>query len=431
MKSDNNQNIISFSNFAKINPFRKIPNGKEVKFVSMEDVEAGRKFVTRYSIREFKGGSKFRNGDTLMARITPSLEHGKTAFVKFLNEGEVGGGSTEFIVLSNREGVSLSEYVYYLAISSIIREPAIKSMSGTSGRQRVDPDIFEQIQVPAPDLDEQQAIVKILSDLDEKIELNNQMNKTLEDIEQAIFKRWFVDFEFPNENGKPYKSSGGEMVESELGMIPKGWEVQKLGDLISLDKGLSYKGKFLAQEGDGNVLINLGCIKPGGGFLSNGIKYYNGKFNKNHIVRSGDVVVANTDITQKREILGSPVIIPNRFSKNIILFTHHLYAMRLSNKEELSFVFFLMQTQRYRDQVTSYATGTTVLAIPKEAILDFKFVFPDINVLRKFNDLSQLIFNEINLISETNLLIEKIRDLLLPKLMTGKIRVPLEEQNVQ
>jgi len=287
--------------------------------------------------------------------------------------------------------------------------------------------ILGEEEISLPPLREQQAIAKILSDLDEKIELNNKMNKTLEEIAQAIFKRWFIDFEFPNENGDPYKSSGGEMVESELGMIPKGWGVQKLEDLISLDKGLSYKGKFLAQEGDGNVLINLGCIKPGGGFLSNGIKYYNGKFNKKHIVESGDIVIANTDITQKREILGSPVIIPNRFSKNIILFTHHLYAMRLSNKEELSFVFFLMQTRRYRDQVTSYATGTTVLAIPKEAILDFKFVFPDINVLRKFNDLSQLIFNEINLISEMNPLIVIIRDLLLPKLMTGRIRVPLED----
>ena len=429
MKSDNNQNIISFSNFAKINPFRKIPNGKEVKFVSMEDVEAGRKFVTRYSIREFKGGSKFRNGDTLMARITPSLEHGKTAFVNFLNEGEVGGGSTEFIVLSNREGVSLSEYVYYLAISSIIREPAIKSMSGTSGRQRVDPDIFEQIQVPAPDLDEQQAIVKILSDLDEKIELNNQMNKTLEDIAQAIFKRWFIDFEFPNENGEPYKSSGGEMVESELGMIPMGWYVDNLGKYVEVVKGCSYSSIDLKPSD--TALVTLKSINRGGGFNRNGYKEYVGKYKDNQIVKEGDILLAQTDLTQNGDVIGRPAFFHGETTYSKVIASLDLQIIRHLNGFSKYFVFYLLDTDSFHEHALSHTNGTTVLHLDRNAVSEFRCIIPKNDILDQFDAVvSQILSLENNNLQEINYLTE-IRDLLLPKLMTGKIRIPLEEQNVE
>jgi len=429
LKSDNNQNIISFSNFAKINPFRKIPNGKEVKFVSMEDVEAGRKFVTRYSIREFKGGSKFRNGDTLMARITPSLEHGKTAFVNFLNEGEVGGGSTEFIVLSNREGVSLSEYVYYLAISSIIREPAIKSMSGTSGRQRVDPDIFEQIQVPAPDLDEQQAIVKILSDLDEKIELNNQMNKTLEDIAQAIFKRWFIDFEFPNENGEPYKSSGGEMVESELGMIPMGWYVDNLGKYVEVVKGCSYSSIDLKPSD--TALVTLKSINRGGGFNRNGYKEYVGKYKDNQIVKEGDILLAQTDLTQNGDVIGRPAFFHGETTYSKVIASLDLQIIRHLNGFSKYFVFYLLDTDSFHEHALSHTNGTTVLHLDRNAVSEFRCIIPKNDILDQFDAVvSQILSLENNNLQEINYLTE-IRDLLLPKLMTGKIRVPLEGQNVE
>ena len=91
-------------------------------------------------------------------------------------------------------------------------------------------DIVRNHKISLPPLKEQQKIAEILSSLDEKIELNIKMNKTLEEIAKTIFKRWFIDFEFPNEEGKPYKSSGGEFINSELGEIPKGWRVEKLGN---------------------------------------------------------------------------------------------------------------------------------------------------------------------------------------------------------
>jgi type I restriction enzyme S subunit len=95
-----------------------------------------------------------------------------------------------------------------------------------------------------PPLNEQKAIAKILSSLDEKIELNNRINKKLEEMAQAIFKHWFIDFEFPNENGEPYKSSGGEMVESELGLIPEGWEVKRIEEVSSQKRNAIVDGPF-------------------------------------------------------------------------------------------------------------------------------------------------------------------------------------------
>ena len=120
--------------------------------------------------------------------------------------------------------MTTNDFVYYLLKNMIgnIQQNTHGSVFDTITR-----DTFDILKANVPPLAEQKAIANILSTLDEKIEVNNQINKTLENMAQAIFKQWFVDFEFPNEDGEPYKSSGGEMVESELGMIPKGWEVEQ------------------------------------------------------------------------------------------------------------------------------------------------------------------------------------------------------------
>ena len=202
------------SNFIKINPMEKVKKGSILKKVSMADIQPYHRKIENYIISKYSSGSKFRNGDTLMARITPCLENGKTAFVDILDTKEIAYGSTEFIVLRNIQDESINKYVYYFTISPKFKNIAIKSMTGTSGRQRVQADILKNLVFFVPEIEEQEEIVSILSSLDDKTELNNQINKNLEQIAQAIFKQWFIEFEFPDENGEPYKSSGGEMVDS-------------------------------------------------------------------------------------------------------------------------------------------------------------------------------------------------------------------------
>ena len=142
---------------------------------------------------EFNGGAKFCNGDTVMARITPCLENGKTAYVDMLDDGEIGFGSTEFIVMRAKAGISDPQFVYYTAINPTFRNVAIKSMVGSSGRQRVQQSVLEELELSVPGLDEQRRIGAFLAELDEKIALNNKINDNLEQQLRTIFKAEFTD----------------------------------------------------------------------------------------------------------------------------------------------------------------------------------------------------------------------------------------------
>ena len=184
--------MVELSDIIDFDPVESIPKNSIAKKIDMEKLLPFTRKVIGYTESEFKGGSKFRNGDTLFARITPCLENGKTAIVDILSNNEVGFGSTEFIVLRSRKDISDEKYVYYLSISNYVRNKAIKSMAGTSGRQRVQKNVLADIKIPCPPLTEQRAIADTLSCLDDMIELNTRTNKVLEEMAQAIFKHWFV-----------------------------------------------------------------------------------------------------------------------------------------------------------------------------------------------------------------------------------------------
>ncbi len=165
--------------YIDVNPKEILSKGTLAKKVSMDKLQPFCRDIPGYELSEFTGGSKFRNGDTIMARITPCLENGKTAMVNILDEGEIGFGSTEFIVFRAKEGLTTPDFVYYLVCSSLVREPAIKSMVGSSGRQRVQTDVVENLEIDFPSIPEQEKIASILKFLDDKIALNNQINNNL------------------------------------------------------------------------------------------------------------------------------------------------------------------------------------------------------------------------------------------------------------
>ena len=306
---------------------------------------------------------------------------------------------------------------YYMFMKQKYIEYLGEGSTGQTELSRVR--LGDALEVNFPSLEEQKAIAKVLSDLDEKIETNNKINKKLEEMAQAIFKQWFVDFEFPNEDGKPYKSSGGEMVESELGMIPSGWKVELLKSYCDVKKGLSYKGKHLVE--DGTPMINLGNVNPGGGFRRDKCKFYDGDFKEQHTVKAGDIIIANTDMTQERVILGSPIFVPD-FKTESIIFTHHLFAFR-NLKIPKSFLYYYLKSKSFRERAESYATGTTVLAISRDSVLNINFVKANNEVLNNFDLITKSILDRIE---NNNLEIEKLqklRDELLPKLMSGEIRI--------
>ena len=176
MKS--NWSIKKLSDIAEFNPRERLSKGTIAKKIAMDKLQPFCRDVPEYESVAFTGGTKFRNGDTIMARITPCLENGKTAKVTILDDDEVGFGSTEYIVFRAKEDVD-EDYLYYLVCSPAVREPAIKSMVGSSGRQRVQTDVVQNLQIQVPPYPEQKAIGAALKVLDDKIALNNKINDNL------------------------------------------------------------------------------------------------------------------------------------------------------------------------------------------------------------------------------------------------------------
>lgn len=401
---DNQWFKINLNDFIEFNPKLSLKKGNVHKKVSMDNLNPFTKKILSFENEEFKGGSKFCNGDTIMARITPCLENGKTSYVDILNEGEIGFGSTEFIVLRAKENISESHFIYYLSTTPFFRDIAIKSMVGTSGRQRVQIDALKNLEILVPSLKEQQKISKILSSLDEKIEINRKMNENLEEQAKEIFKRWFVDYEFPNKEGQPYKSSGGEMVESELGLIPKGWKVKKIAEIIKFIKG--KKPKIISDEYfyGSQKYLTIEVLNRISNLYCTGNNIINTSELDNLIVADG--AKSGTIYYSQDGIVGST------------LFKMELICENISN----DYIYFLFKL--YENEIKLNKTGSAIPHLDRKYVENILITIPNI----EFSN--QNIFNFLNYIrlliirnSEQIQKLSSLRDTLLPKLMTGEIDV--------
>ncbi|WP_236096447.1 restriction endonuclease subunit S [Helicobacter sp. MIT 11-5569] len=203
----------------EFNPKESLQKNIPYKKVSMDNLEPFNKKIYSYGLESFKGGSKFRNGDTLLARITPCLENGKTAFVDFLQNNEIAFGSTEFIVLREKKDISNKHFLYYLARSERFRKTAIKSMTWSSGRERVQIDVLQDFILSLPPLPIQNQIAEILSSFDDKIDLLTWQNKTLESLVLTLFRHKFIE----NLQNSLFTSKNTNKDK---------WEIGKLGDYV-------------------------------------------------------------------------------------------------------------------------------------------------------------------------------------------------------
>jgi type I restriction enzyme S subunit len=384
-------------NKVQFNPKHKLTKGQYYKKVGMADLEINQRNIKSYSLEKYKGGgATFKNGDTLLARITPSLENGKTALVDILEENETAFGSTEFIVLSGLKNETINKFVYYLARSPKLREIAISSMTGTSGRQRVQEKSLKEARFYFPFLEEQREISKFLSLLDDKIELNDKTNKTLEEIGKTLFKQWFIDFEFPwnfkenkfDLNGKPYKSNGGKFKNN----VPENWKKKKLSAFFPIKTGkkdaniATESGQYpfftCAQEAlftDEYSFDTSAILLAGNGDFN--IKWHSGKFEA----------------------------------------YQRTYVLEPYQKEYLSFLYFLMK--EFLNNITAGHRGSVIKYITKSMIGDFKIIVPNDKLLKEMSiSFSQINYLIENLNKEVKR-ISKIRNLLLPKLMNGEIKL--------
>ncbi|HEL1907111.1 TPA: restriction endonuclease subunit S [Streptococcus suis] len=365
---------VKLGEIIEFNPTERLSKGTLAKKIAMEKIEPFTRDIPEFELLEYKGGTKFRNGDTLMARITPSLENGKTAKVSLLDEEEVGFGSTEFIVARARNGISDENFIYYLMLSPSVRDVAIKSMVGTSGRQRVQLDVVKNHEVLCPPLSEQIQIGKILSVIDDKIENNKKINHHLEQMAMAIFKSWFVDFE-------PF---GREM--------PKNWKEYSLLDVVNINYGKNLPTKNLLSEGY-RVFGGNGQI----GYFS--------------------------DFHHKKE----RVLISCRGAASGTVHTSRPFSFITNNSlvvnEQADFHFAYLKQWCLNRQFFDVITGSAQPQITIDSLKSISIIMPEDNILKLFSKILSPLYLQLETNKREMEILIDFRDTLLPKLLSGEICV--------
>ena len=412
-------NLVKLGDVVKINPQRKLTKTKEAFHAAMRDIEVYRREISSHSYKEFRGsGTRFQNGDTLLARITPCLENGKTVYVNCLKPDQVGHGSTEFIVLSGIEGKTDNLFVYYLARNPILRAFAIHSMQGSTGRQRVMADSLRSFEFSLPLIEEQRRIAYILGTLDDKIELNQQMNETLEATARAIFKSWFVDFDPVKAKMEGRKPAGMDtetanlfpsaFQDSTLGKIPKEWKAGTLGEIAKnvrrsvkaseIDSGECFIGLehmprrniALSQwQIDAEIASNKYRFRKGGILFGK----LNPHFHKVGIAPIDGVCSTDILVIQPIEVGWFGVVLGLVSSDNFVAYT------------------------------TACSKGTTLPRTNWKDMSNYKTVLPKVEIAQKYTEFIQPIIKRIIENIHQSRTLAQIRDTLLPKLLSGEIRV--------
>jgi len=303
-------------------------------------------------------------------------------------------------------------YLYYLLKDKLFKKYIVGTAQGSANQASITQEDIKNFEFILPPLNKQEKIANILSSLDNKINLNNEMNNTLEEIGQGIFKRWFVDFEFPNEDGKPYKSSGGEMVESELGMIPKGWEVNKLGYLVNL---ITKSEKPFNNE---NILYEHFSIPA----------FDNGKlpvFEYGKCINSNKYIIDNDCILMSKLNPNNKRIWNPYCTTDKSICSTEFMVYKAIDKDKKSFIYEVLNDERFIEFLISNATGSTgsrQRVKPKDT-LNYIIAVPNEENIKEFIKVLNPIQNRIQLNIQNVKELYDLRDTLLPKLMSNQIRV--------
>ena len=386
------------SDAISFNPRESLKKGTMAKKIAMDKLQPFCRDIPGYELAEFSGGTKFRNGDTIMARITPCLENGKTAQVNLLDENEVGFGSTEFIVFRAKAGITDPDYIYYLVCSPIIRDVAIKTMVGSSGRQRVQTDVLQNLEYDFPNLAEQKKIGAILRNIDDKISLNKKTNDNLEQQAKSLVDAYLYNLEE--------------------------YSILKLSDVADCQNGRAfYKDGY---DLNGAMVVDLGNVNLSGNFIRTSAdkfitkeRYSHPKLEKYRLYKD-DLVMVMTDRKSTMELLGKTGKI---YSAGYYLLNQRMYRIRAKHDMNINYLYAYLNSTVVSDYLKSQALGSVQKYVNTGSINDIQIKVP---MPEKMEELSAMLdpiyaYMENNIIENENLV--QLRNTLLPKLMSGEIDV--------
>lgn len=391
-----------------VNPPVKLKKGESYPFIDIDKVSPTRRSVTNEDVKIYDGqsSSKFCDGDTVFSRITPCLENRKIAKVAI--EGDAAFGSTEFYVFRAKKTKADARFTYYLTSSDAVVLPAINSMTGASGRQRADKRFIQRLKLNLPDLPTQERIADILSAYDDLIEANNRRIELLEQAAQELYKEWFVRFRFP----------GYENAKFEDG-IPEGWEIKRIVDLFDIT---SSKRVYLVD------------------YVDAGIPFYRSK----EIIQlsQGQAIteplyISNAAYENFKSKYGAP-------EKNDILITsvgtigvsylvdgHEFYfkdgnltwIKSGSNKTLSLFLFQWLNSQSGKQQLLQSTIGTSQSALTIENLKKIKLLVPTKALIEDYYQKAHFMLEQKSALQMNNRNLAAQRDMLLPRLMSGKLEV--------
>ena len=376
---------------AEFNPRESLPKGEIAKKVAMDKLQPFYRDIPSYELEPYSGGVKFRNGDTIMARITPCLENGKTAKVSILEEGEIGFGSTEYIVFRAKKGTD-PDYLFYLVCSPMVREPAIKSMVGSSGRQRVQTDVVQNLELKCPPTYIQEKIGGILRRIDDKIALNNSINENLEEQAPAIFAAFISDHQTTTVT-----------VEDIVLTANTGADAIRKAPIVDRDTGVR-------------------CVRVGD--MSNqrpvhewGFAQVTPEIFKQYQLHKDDIVVTRTASLGLNRLIGEDLSA-----------VYNNGLIRISVNQDIVYpliVYRQFQTEDYRNYISRISGETSVRPNMKiNYLLKYSFDIPSLSNQAELISILQPIFETQERNISENQTLSSLRDTMLPKLMSGELYVP-------
>jgi len=372
---------VRFGDVVSFPPNCKLTKGSTYPYVELADINIGFKYVYSSINKIYDGsGSKFENGDTLFARITPSLENGKIAQIK--NLGQIGFGSGEFFIFRGKADISDSDFIYYLSQTQAFKDNAINSMVGASGRQRADNKFVAKTEIKLPPFSTQLKIAKILSNYDDLIENNLKRIRLLEESAKLTYEEWFLRF----------RIDGERLDIDPKSRLPFGWVFQNLYDLYEIKYGQNLPQTEITESGKYEVYGASGVM---------------GYHNKKNISRKVVLITSrgngSSDI---HRTYGESFVTNNSFivrSNNINLglnfSIHHLKTVGLIN----------------------YCSGSAQPQLTNDAMKNIEIKLPDEELLRRFNNFAEPLIDTADNLRYQNKLLKEARDILLPRLMTGMI----------
>ncbi len=414
---------------ADLNPLRPLKKGTIAKLIDMAALPTSHRSIEISSIekRPYSSGARFKNGDTLMARITPCLENGKSAFVNCLNESEVAAGSTEFIVIAPKRDAE-ADFVYYASRFPEFRLYAISRMEGTSGRQRVSHHSIADFEFPYIDPEDRVAIGRMLRSLDDRIDHNRALAANLEAIARRLFKSWFVNFDpvcVKLAGEKPVGLADDlavlfpdRFVDSELGESPERWKRGTLGDVCELNpETWSTKKHPEILEYIDLSNVKSGCIEDATSYL-----WDESPSRARRVLRCGDTIVGTVRPGNRSFAL---------IATDGLTGSTGFAVLRPSHSYHREYLYLAATSDDAIDRLAHLADGAAYPAVRPDVVTGAEVVLPNDEIMRQFSVITCPMFDQIAVCQSESSVLSSLRDLLLPRLISGKLRVAEAESLIE